>query len=138
MESSKKVSLIICVSLNRNIVAWEARNWSPLVTYPAWCHQTWLENPRTEWRSIARKITYFYGPFSSQPCLITGGYWVSEWGLTCLESFLADGTVDLFDFIWVWKGMGGNWRPLNPLASFELLETFVSEPIRFLGVSQTA
>ena len=32
------------------------------------------ENPRSEWRSLASwKITYFYGPFSSQPCLITGG-----------------------------------------------------------------
>ena len=38
-----------------------------------WCRQTWLENPRTEWRFLARKITYFYGPFSRKPCLITGG-----------------------------------------------------------------
>ena len=36
-------------------------------------NQTWLENPRTEWRFLANKITYFNGPFSSQPCLITGG-----------------------------------------------------------------
>ena len=32
-----------------------------------WCHQShvWLiKNPRTEWRFLARKITYSYGPFS--------------------------------------------------------------------------
>ena len=23
-----------------------------------WCHQTWLKNPRTEWRCLPRKITY--------------------------------------------------------------------------------
>ena len=23
----------------------------------------WLENPRTEWRFLARKISYFYGPW---------------------------------------------------------------------------
>ena len=27
----------------------------------------------TEWRFLARKITDFYGPCSSTPCLITGG-----------------------------------------------------------------
>ena len=27
-----------------------------------------------QWRFIARKITYFYGPFSSQPCWITGWF----------------------------------------------------------------
>ena len=29
-----------------------------------WVHQTWLENPRTEWRFLARNITYFYAAFS--------------------------------------------------------------------------
>ena len=24
----------------------------------------WLENRRTEWKFLARKITYLYGPFS--------------------------------------------------------------------------
>ena len=28
----------------------------------------WLENPRAEWRFLARKITDFYSPFSSTPC----------------------------------------------------------------------
>ena len=28
-----------------------------------WCHQTWLENPRTEWRFLARKITYKWSIF---------------------------------------------------------------------------
>ena len=32
-----------------------------------------MENPRTEWRFLARKITDFYGPFSSTPCLTTRG-----------------------------------------------------------------
>ena len=31
----------------------------------------WLQNPRAEWRFIARNIIYFYGPFSSEPCLMT-------------------------------------------------------------------
>ena len=37
------------------------------------CHQTWLagKSPVTEWRFLARKITDFYGPFSSTPCLMT-------------------------------------------------------------------
>ena len=30
----------------------------------------WLENPRTEWKFLERKITDFYGPFSSTPWLI--------------------------------------------------------------------
>ena len=30
-----------------------------------------MENTRTEWRFVARKITYFYGPFSSKACLMT-------------------------------------------------------------------
>ena len=29
-----------------------------------WCHQTWLENPRTEWRFLARKTPDFSGLFS--------------------------------------------------------------------------
>ena len=35
--------------------------------------QTWLamENPRTEWRFLARKIVDFNGQFSSTPCLMT-------------------------------------------------------------------
>ena len=36
--------------------------------------QGWLENPRTEWRFLARKITYFYGPFSIAMLAITRGY----------------------------------------------------------------
>ena len=28
-----------------------------------WFHQTWLENPRTECKFLARKLTKFYGPF---------------------------------------------------------------------------
>ena len=32
-----------------------------------------LEYPRTEWRFLAKKITYFYGLFSSTPCVITRG-----------------------------------------------------------------
>ena len=43
----------------------------PLV--PSFIKHGWLENPRNEWR-FHRKITYFYGPFSSQPCLITGEF----------------------------------------------------------------
>ena len=39
-------------------------------------HLTSSVNPQTEWRFIARQITYFYGPFSRQSCLITGGYQV--------------------------------------------------------------
>ena len=35
---------------------------------------TWLENPRTEWRFLARKITELNCLFSCKPCLITGGY----------------------------------------------------------------
>ena len=31
-----------------------------------------------EWRFLARKITYFYGPFSSKSCWIPGGY---RWGV---------------------------------------------------------
>ena len=34
----------------------------------------WLENPHFEWRIIDKKNTDFYGPFSSTPCLISGGY----------------------------------------------------------------
>ena len=34
----------------------------------------WLEHSGTEWRFLARKITYFNAPFSSKPCLITRGY----------------------------------------------------------------
>ena len=34
---------------------------------------TWLENPRTEWRLIARKITELNSMFSSNSSLITGG-----------------------------------------------------------------
>ena len=35
-------------------------------------NQTWLaRKSRTEWKFLARKITCFYGPFSSQPWLIT-------------------------------------------------------------------
>ena len=30
-----------------------------------------MENPRTEWRFLARNIIGFYGPFSSKPCLMT-------------------------------------------------------------------
>ena len=33
----------------------------------------WL-NPRIKWRFLARKITDFYAPLSSTPCLFTGGY----------------------------------------------------------------
>ena len=32
-----------------------------------WPHEDWV----TEWRFLARKITCFYGPFSSKPCLMT-------------------------------------------------------------------
>ena len=38
-----------------------------------WFHQTWLENPRTEWRFLARKslISMIHFPL---PCFSTGGY----------------------------------------------------------------
>ena len=44
-----------------------ARRWPLEITL--WCHQPhgWLEDPPTEWRFLARKITDFYGPCSSQP-----------------------------------------------------------------------
>ena len=47
---------------------------APPCMYPLVIKHGWLENPRTEWRFIRRKITDFYIPFSSQPSLNTGGY----------------------------------------------------------------
>ena len=35
-------------------------------------HMAGWENPYNKWRFLARKITDFYDPFSSTPCLITG------------------------------------------------------------------
>ena len=60
--------------------------WWDLMGFILWCHQTWLEN--TLWMEVFYrkitdewvlmwfngKITDFYGPFSSTPCLIRGGY----------------------------------------------------------------
>ena len=34
-------------------------------------NQSWLENPRFEWRVLAWKMTDFYGPFSSTTFLMT-------------------------------------------------------------------
>ena len=45
-----------------------------------WQSNMAMENLRTEWRFLARKITDFNGPFSSKPCLITGGYF---WTHSC-------------------------------------------------------
>ena len=44
-----------------------------LMGFTLWCHQTWLENSPVI-GGFERKIAYFYGPFSSKPCLSTGGY----------------------------------------------------------------
>ena len=53
-------------------VANDKRTYLPLLV-----KHGWLENPRAEWRFVAGKITDFNGPFSSRPCLITGGYHIS-------------------------------------------------------------
>ena len=42
--------------------------------YPPVIKHGWLENPRAEFRFLARKITELNGPFSSKPWLITRGY----------------------------------------------------------------
>ena len=53
--------------------------WYPLVS-----SASWLENPGTEWRFLARKITGFYVPFSSQLCLMTpeGSFDTKLWSFT--------------------------------------------------------
>ena len=43
------------------------------IGYPLVMKHGWLENPRKEWRFLARKLTDFHGPFSSAPCLNTRG-----------------------------------------------------------------
>ena len=49
----------------------------------------WLENPRTEWRFLARKITDFYSPFSSTPC------WMNREGSSthCIPSCGGHGVI---------------------------------------------
>ena len=44
-----------------------------LEPYPPVIKHGKLEILRTQWKFKARKFTSFYGPFSSTPCLITGG-----------------------------------------------------------------
>ena len=55
----------------------QLEKWGPEIHWlqgvTPWFHQTWLagKSPVTEWMFLARKITYFNGPFSSTPCLMT-------------------------------------------------------------------
>ena len=58
------------LALNSVMIYHETRHF----VYPLVIKHGLLENPRTEWRFLARKITELNGPFSSTPCLITRGY----------------------------------------------------------------